>query len=122
MVGSLPTARSVAIAIVSLAPVACGSGTHADDIYWEVRQAESITTIRSMLVHVRECHGVGPAHIVNGVRLYRRFRCLAGTRAPRDTYDTVGVFYTLRPLGPYSGPKSRHRLTRVRFMGGPGIP
>jgi hypothetical protein len=108
--------------MVSLASAACGGGEHVEDTYWDVRQAESITTIRSMRVHVLECHGVGPMRIVSGAHRYRRFSCLAGTRAPRDTYDTIGVFYVLHPLERYSGPDSRHSLTRVRFVGGPGIP
>jgi len=29
--------------------------------------------------------------------------------------------YVLRPLGKYDGPHSAHRLTNVRFIGGPGI-
>jgi hypothetical protein len=53
---------------------------------------------------------------------YRRFACLAGTHTKFQRYDTVGVFYVLHPLETYKGPFSRHRLTNVRFVGGPGVP
>jgi hypothetical protein len=110
-----------AIALVSaaIAGTACGSRSGE---YWRQREAASITTIRGMPVHVLECRGLGKAVVDNGVRRYRDFRCLAGGRAPGETYDTVGVFYVLRALGPYVGPRSRHTLTQVRFIGGPGIP
>jgi hypothetical protein len=90
--------------------------------YWQTWQAESISTIRGMPVRVLECRGLGRAAIDDGVRRYPRFRCVAGTRAPWETYDTVAVFYVLRPHGPYVGPRSRHTLTQVRFIGRPGIP
>jgi hypothetical protein len=49
------------------------------------------------------------------------FRCLAGTRAPWETYDTIAVLYVGHPLGPFCGSRSRYALTQVRFIGGPGI-
>jgi hypothetical protein len=90
--------------------------------YWSVGQAKSIATIRSMRVRVRECRGFGRALVEDGVRRYRHFRCVAGTRAPWERYDTIAVLYVLHPLGPYFGSRSRHTLTQVRFIGGPGIP
>jgi hypothetical protein len=75
-----------------------------------------------MLVSVRECHGLGQPMTVGRHRRYRHFRCVAGTRAPWETYDTIAVLYVLHPLGPYAGPRSRYTLTQVRFIGGPGIP
>ena len=69
-----------------------------------------------------ECRGLGRAVVDNGVRRYRHFRCDAATRARGQTYDTVTVLYVLHPLGPYVGPRSRHTLTHVEFIGGPGIP
>jgi hypothetical protein len=43
-------------------------------------------------------------------------------RASFDHYDTVAVLYILHPLGDYIGPNSGHRLSNVRFVGGPGVP
>jgi hypothetical protein len=57
----------------------------------------------------------------DGTELYSRFECLAGTRARFQHYDTVGVFYVLHPLENYKGPRSRHRLTNVRFVGDPAF-
>jgi hypothetical protein len=56
------------------------------------------------------------------MNLYSRFECLAGARAAFQRYDTVAVLYVLHPLEEYDGPTSRHRLTDVRFIGGPGVP
>jgi hypothetical protein len=90
--------------------------------FWTVRQAESISTIRGMHVRVRECRGLGHATRNDEARRFRRFACVASARRPGETYDTVGVFYDLRPLGTYDGPASKHALENVRFIGGPGIP
>jgi hypothetical protein len=91
---------------------------------WTTQQAESIRVIRGLPVRVRHCRGLGPAREEGSRREYMRFRCLAGGRATVDRYsiDTVAVRYVLHPLAPYAGPGSSHRLTDVRFMGGPGIP
>lgn len=85
---------------------------------WTERQAESITTVRSLPVTVRSCDGLGEGDDDR----YTRFECLAGTRAAWESYDTIAVTYVLHPLGEYVGPQSRRRLTNVKFVGGPGIP
>lgn len=89
---------------------------------WTVQQAESITSVRGMSVRVRYCRGLAGSFRGEAKERFRRFVCLAGARASFDRYDTVGVLYMLRPLGDYDGPDSRHRLSNVRFVGGPGIP
>jgi hypothetical protein len=89
---------------------------------WTVDQAESITSIRGHLVRVRYCHGRGRAERSGSIERFGLFDCLAGTRTAFQHYDTVGVFYVLDPAENYEGPLSRHRLTNVRFIGGPGIP
>jgi hypothetical protein len=123
-----PQARARRIG-VGLAAVALLGTAHATPAaherpgaYWQTWQAESISTIRGMHVRALECRGLGRALTDGGVRRYRRFRCVAGTRAPWETYDTIAVFYVLRPLGPYVGARSRQTLTQVHFIGGPGIP
>jgi hypothetical protein len=91
--------------------------------YWRIAEAEAISNVRGMRVRVRECRGLGMVLATDGVRRYRHFRCVAGARASWQSYDTVGVLYVLHPLGPYTGPgESRHILTNVRFIGGPGVP
>jgi hypothetical protein len=75
-----------------------------------------------MPMRTRECRGLGRALSDEGVQRYRRFRRVAGTRAPWEMYDTVAVLYVLRALEPYVGPRSRHTLTQVHLIGGPGIP
>lgn len=105
--------------LVLISCIAAGCGAEASsDRLWTERQAESIATIRGMAVRVRRCDGLGAAHDAR----YERFDCLASARTPTDRYDTVGVFYVLHPLGRYEGPTSAHRLTNVRYVGGPGIP
>jgi hypothetical protein len=69
-------------------------------------------------VNVRGCRGVGPRES----KRFRRFDCVAGTRSSTDPVDTVAVLYELRPIGPYSGARSRYVLAKVRFVGGTGIP
>jgi hypothetical protein len=110
-------------ALATLTLVVCGIavGCAEEAPLWTVRQAESISTIRGMHVRVRECRGVGHAAPDESTS-FRRFACVAGARRPGETYDTVGVFYDLRPLGKYEGPASEHALENVRFIGGPGIP
>jgi hypothetical protein len=73
-----------------------------------------------MPVRVRYCRGLGSS--VD--RKYARFDCLASARAVRAPYpfETVAVAYVLHPLEEYTGRKSRHRLSGVKFYGGPGIP
>lgn len=75
-----------------------------------------------MPVNVHACRGVGGKVTRRGVARYRHFRCVAGTRAPWERYDTIAVLYVLHPLGTYRGARSRYALTDVRFIGGPGIP
>jgi hypothetical protein len=102
------------------------SRAHERASLWTVRQAESVNTIRGMHVRVHECLGVGRGVTRKGITRYRHFSCVAGARAASDPYDidvdTVGVLYVLHPLRRYIGPRSRHALTQVRFIGGPGIP
>jgi hypothetical protein len=102
--------------------VSCGTADTESMPRWTVRQAESISTIRGMRVRVRQCRGLGEATSDGGSRRFRRFACVAGARREGEAFDTVGVFYDLRPLGEYDGPSSRHALANVRFIGGPGIP
>lgn len=66
--------------------------------------------------------GSGAADTDGDRRSYERFDCVGGTRPAWEAYDTIAVFYELRPLEEYVGLRSRHRLTSVRFVGGPGIP
>jgi hypothetical protein len=88
---------------------------------WTERQAESITTVRGLRVHVRNCEGLGRHRKVGAVVLYGRFACLAGARLAGQPIDTVAVTYTLRPLGRYRGASSGYVLTDVHF-GGLGVP
>jgi predicted small secreted protein len=111
------------VVLVSYLGAACGgAGGAGSERLWTVRQAESIDTIRGMPVRVRECRGLGGAE--GEMPRYRRFECVAGARAASDRFEfeTLGVLYVLHPLGKYDGPRSKHRLTQVRFVGGPGIP
>jgi hypothetical protein len=78
--------------------------------------------VRSLPVRRVDCDGIGAAETDGDRRSYARFDCVGGTRAAWETYDTIAVFCELRPLEEYEGPRSRHRLTGVRFVGGPGIP
>jgi hypothetical protein len=98
------------------------AGSARDELRWTEREAESITTVRSLPVRVLDCKGLGAAEVEDEQRSFARFDCVGGTRAAWETYDTIAVYYLLRPLEPYDGPRSRHRLTRVRFVGGPGVP
>jgi hypothetical protein len=108
-------------ATVVLACVAAGcAGSDAPSVpRWTEPEAESIRTVRSLPVRVLSCDGLGASEPDGR---YARFDCVGGTRAPWETYDSIAVFYELRPLEEYDGPRSRHALTRVRFVGGPGIP
>jgi hypothetical protein len=120
-----PKTIGLALVVVALlsAAIAVDAAAHCrEGAYWRTGQAESITTIRGMRVRVHECRGLGRAIVDKGVRRYRHFRCDAATRAPGQTYDTVTVLYVLHPLVRYVGPRSGHRLTKVEFIGGPGIP
>lgn len=105
------------VAVLSLLLVV-GCAGDAPEPRWTVPQAESITTVRSLPVRVLSCDGLGAPE--GGE--YGRFDCVGGTRAPWERYDTIAVYYVLRPLAEFEGPRSRHRLMRVRFVGGPGIP
>jgi hypothetical protein len=100
----------------------CAFGNESRDAEWTVQQAESITSIRGLTVRVRNCRGID-GHQGGGRKWrFQRFACVAGARAEFDRYDTVGILYVLHPLEDYDGVSSRHRLTDVRFLGGPGIP
>jgi hypothetical protein len=91
---------------------------------WTTMQAESISVVRGMPVRVHYCRGLDGADRRRAEPRFTRFRCLAGARASSDPYgvETIAVLYVLHPLAPYHGPGSKHRLTNVRFIGGPGIP
>jgi hypothetical protein len=56
-----------------------------------------------------------PAVHVDHTARYRGFVCTAGARTSFQTYDTVGVTYVLRPLGPFLGASSSYVLTGVYF-------
>lgn len=109
-----------------IAAAAAAAGCSADDdpapVTWTVEQAMSITEVRSLSARVRECEGLGrPVDADDGAR-YPRFGCFAGIRAYPYDFESIAVFFVLAPLEEYDGPASRHRLTSVRFVGGPGIP
>jgi hypothetical protein len=106
-----------ALALAVLLAAACSAGADSERL-WTEREAESITTVRSLPVTVRGCEGLGKGDDGR----YSRFECLAGARAAWESYDTIAVTYVLHPLGEYVGPRSRRRLTNVKFVGGPGIP
>jgi hypothetical protein len=112
----------VCLILLSGVSAACADGSTPSDGGWTAREAESITSVRGMAVRVRHCRGLGRGRKDGAVVRYRRFACVAGARRPSERFDTVGVFYVLRPLGEYDGPRSKYRLTNVRFVGGPGIP
>jgi hypothetical protein len=101
---------------------ACAFGNEPRVTEWTVQQAESITSIRGLAVRVRSCRGIDGHQRGGRKGRFQRFACVAGARATFDRYDTVGILYVLHPLESYDGANSRHRLTDVRFLGGPGIP
>ena len=105
------------VIIVAAVAVAGWAGTRSGlpIIAWSRVQAESVSVVRGMPVHVLRCDGIGPPVGVNRASRYRRFACTAGARAPFETYDTVGVTYVLQPLGPFFGATSRYVLTDVYF-------
>jgi hypothetical protein len=112
------------ILVVAVLSAGCmGSEARDGEIGWTRQQAESITVVRGMSVRVRHCRGLG-SPVEQAEREYRSFRCLAGARARFDPYgiDTVAILYVLHPVAPYASPSSGHRLSHVRFIGGPGIP
>jgi hypothetical protein len=112
--------KTLALLALALTAGCGGSANDASAPSWTAEQAESIVVVRGMPVRVRYCHGLGPSDD----RRYSRFDCLASASAARDPYpfETVAVVYVLHPLEEYAGTKSRHRLSRVKFYGGPGIP
>ena len=85
---------------------------------WTAAQAKSITKIRGLPVRVRSCRGIGTRE---GKR-YRRFDCVAGARLRGESFDTVAVIYELRPSSRFRGAESSYTLSKVHFVGGPGIP
>jgi hypothetical protein len=105
------------VLLLALVCAACAGGDSGPPL-WTESEAESIASVRSLPVNDAECEGRGEADEDR----YASFDCVAGTRAPWETYDTIAVFYVVRPLAEYDGPRSRHRLGRVKFVGGPGIP
>jgi hypothetical protein len=112
--------RYAICAAIAIGVAACSRSNAAqrEGWRWTVREAESITVIRGTPVNVRSCRGVGE----NDSGRFRGFKCVAGTRLETDPVDTVAVFYELRPTGSFEGSRSRYVLTKVRFVGGPGIP
>lgn len=118
-----PALGAVIAAAGFVGAISCTAADHdRSGAYWRTDEAESISTVRGMTVRVTACRGCGQAEIDDGVRRYRRFRCVAGARAPWQQYDTVAVRYVVHPLAPYVGSRSRYALREVRFVGGPGIP
>jgi hypothetical protein len=110
------------LALVSSLGAGCTDANDPRVYLWTVEQAESITSVRGQPVRVRHCRGIGRGERGEHPARYRRFRCLAGARAEFDRYDTVAALKVHQPLGDYENSTSRHRLTNVRFVGGPGIP
>jgi hypothetical protein len=102
---------------VRLVAIVCAVslGLAAGPVRWTERQAESIDVVRGLRVHVRRCTGLGVPRPLGRTKTYARFACLAGARAPHQTFDTVAVTYVLRPLGRYAGRSSRVALANVRF-------
>jgi hypothetical protein len=87
--------------------------------WWTETQAESIGLIRGTPVRVRRCEGLGdPRGQAGRSHRFRHLRCLAatglGSVAP---IDRVAVTYVLHPLGKYTGRRSPHTETNVRFAG-----
>jgi hypothetical protein len=115
----LPRDGLVLLAIVA---AGCAGADTADEPRWTEPEATAITTIRGMPVRAVRCRGLGPQDIRDDRKTFTRFDCLAQTRAPWQRYDTVTVLYVLRPLDEYERHRQPHRLTNVRFVGGPGIP
>jgi hypothetical protein len=115
----LPRDGLVLLAIVA---AGCAGADTADEPRWTEPEATAITTIRGMPVRAVRCRGLGPQEIRDDRKTFTRFDCLAQTRAPWQRYDTVTVLYVLRPLDEYERHRRPHRLTNVRFVGGPGIP
>jgi hypothetical protein len=126
MAGLATNAGRTALASLTLvlALIAPGTaGAHERGALWTVRQAESISTVRSMPVHVLECTGRGRGVRQGGVTRYRHFACTGGTRAPWETYDTIAVLYIVHPISSFARrDRQRYTLSNVRFVGGPGIP
>ncbi len=103
----------LALALAGIA--ACGGD---NPVSWTVEQAESIAVVRGTPVNDPRCEGVGS----EVDERFERFRCTAGARRPTESVDTVAVLYEFVPEEDYDGPASRHRLEKVSFLGGPGIP
>jgi len=118
----MPLSPTGWLLLPALVAAGCAGASMSDEPRWTERQAASITTVRGMHVRAVRCRGLGRHEARNDRHAYTRFDCLAGTRAPGERYDTVTVMYVLRPLAKYERPHSAHRLTNVRFIGGPGIP
>jgi hypothetical protein len=114
----MPRALLSALLVLVCFTSACVADDDSTAVLWTERQAESIASVRGMPVHDAECRGLGAGSEAE----HERFNCVAGARAPWQTYDTVAVSYVLHPLAEYDGRRSRHRLTKVRFVGGPGVP
>jgi hypothetical protein len=110
------SSRTAPLLALGLTVVAACGGEGATR--WTVEQAESIAVVRGTPVNDQRCQGIGAE--VN--ERFERFRCTAGARRPTESVDTVAVLYELVPEEDYNGPASRHRLEKVSFLGGPGIP
>ena len=118
----MPRALAGLLVLVTWLAAGCTGSDSPSAPRWTEHEAESIATVRSLPVRRVDCDGIGEAEIEGERRSFASFDCVGGTRAAWETYDTIAVFYVLRPLERYEGPGSRHRLARVRFVGGPGVP
>jgi hypothetical protein len=101
------------VAVVASALPGCG----AEDSAWTVAHAEAIDSVRGLPVRVRQCHGRGEPLGDGELARYRRLSCVAGARLPGERFDTVAVLFDVRPTS-----DDDHKLEKVRFVGGPGIP
>jgi hypothetical protein len=118
----MPRRCLCALLVVAGVAAGCDGSSDPSPPRWTEAQAESVSRVRSLPVRNARCRGVGRPAMDDGVRTFARFECVAGGRAPWQRYDTIAVFYVLRPLEAFDRPRSRHRLAEVRFVGGPGIP
>jgi hypothetical protein len=122
MFGGMRTWVAFGLVAAACLVVGCMGEDRPHVVRWTVQQAESITSVRGQPVRVRHCRGAGSSERRGDAVLYSRFKCLAGARASFQQFDTVAVLYVIHPLADYDGRTSRHRLTNVRFIGGPGVP
>lgn len=116
------TASVSLLVLTAVGGLGCGGENDgASGIAWSELQAESVSVVRGLRVHVRDCRGLGRGQTLDGMVGFRRFECVAGARRPHQPIDTVAVTYVLRPLGPYEAARPQYALSNVRF-GGLGVP